>query len=90
VDVLALIVILLDVLVSRPLASTGLSVLRADVEGHRSHRAADRCLPAGRQVQQILDHLALPTAAPRLRAPPDRPDAQAADPPREWSSEPLG
>ncbi len=40
-------------------------------------------------VRQILDHLALPTAAPSFRAPPDPPDGLPADPPREWSYEPL-
>ena len=40
-------------------------------------------------VRQILDHLGLPTGAASLPAPPDLPGAQAADPPREWSYEPL-
>jgi hypothetical protein len=40
-------------------------------------------------VRQILDHLALPTAALSLRVPPDPPDAPAADQPHEWSYEPL-
>ncbi len=40
-------------------------------------------------VRQILDHLAILTPAPSLRAPPDPPDGLAADPPREWSYEPL-
>ena len=38
-------------------------------------------------VRQILDHLGLPTPAPRLRAPPDPPKDLAADPPRGWSYE---
>ncbi len=33
--------------------------------------------------------LGLPAVAPSLRAPPDPPDGSAADPPREWSYEPL-
>jgi hypothetical protein len=41
-------------------------------------------------VRQILAHLGLPTAAPSFRAPPDPPDGLPADPPREWSCEPLG
>jgi hypothetical protein len=40
-------------------------------------------------VRQILDHLGLPSAAPRFRAPPDSPDPFAAQQPREWSYEPL-
>ena len=40
-------------------------------------------------IQQILAHLGLPTAAPSFRAPPDQPEGLAADPPREWSYEPL-
>jgi len=40
-------------------------------------------------IRQILDHLGLPTAAPHLRAPPDPPDALAAQQPREWSYEPV-
>jgi hypothetical protein len=40
-------------------------------------------------IRQILDHLGLPTTAPNLRAPPDPPDGSAADPPREWSYEPV-
>ena len=40
-------------------------------------------------VRQILTHLGLPTGAASLRAPPDPPDAPAADPPREWSYEAL-
>jgi len=40
-------------------------------------------------VRRILAHLGLPTAAPSFRAPPDPPDGRAADPPREWSYEPL-
>ena len=40
-------------------------------------------------VRQILDHLGLPTPAPRLRAPPDPPKDLAAEPPREWSYEPI-
>jgi hypothetical protein len=40
-------------------------------------------------VRQILDHLGLPTGAPQLRAPPDPPDALAAQQPREWSYEPV-
>ena len=39
--------------------------------------------------RQILEHLGLPTAAPRRRAPPDPPDGLAADPPSEWSYEPF-
>jgi hypothetical protein len=41
-------------------------------------------------VRQILAHLGLPTTAPGLRGPPDQPASQVADPPREWSYEPLG
>ena len=37
----------------------------------------------------MLDHLGLPSAAPRFRAPPDSPDPLAAQQPREWSYEPL-
>lgn len=40
-------------------------------------------------VRQILDHLGLPTTAPRLRAPPDLPEDLAAEPPREWSYDPV-
>ncbi len=40
-------------------------------------------------VRQLLDHLGLPTAAPRLRAPPDPPDNLAADPARDWVYEPY-
>jgi hypothetical protein len=40
-------------------------------------------------IRQILDHLGLPTAVPHLRAPPDPPDALAAQQPREWSYEPF-
>jgi len=40
-------------------------------------------------IRQILDHLGLPTGVPHLRAPPDPPDALAAQQPREWSYEPL-
>lgn len=40
-------------------------------------------------VRQILEHLGLPAASPSLRAPPDLAGGQAADQPREWSSEPL-
>jgi Putative transposase len=41
-------------------------------------------------VRQILAHLGLPTTAPGLRGPPDQPASRVADPPREWSYEPLG
>jgi len=41
-------------------------------------------------VRQILAHLGLPAATPRLRAPPDLPEGPTADQPREWSYEPLG
>jgi hypothetical protein len=41
-------------------------------------------------VRQILAHLGLPTTAPGLRAPADQPASRMADPPREWSYEPLG
>ena len=40
-------------------------------------------------VRQILAHLGLPTTGPSFRAPPDPPDGLPADPPREWSYEPL-
>lgn len=40
-------------------------------------------------VRQILDHLGLSTGAASLRAPPDSPEGQAAEPAREWSYEPL-
>ena len=40
-------------------------------------------------IRQILDHWGLPSEAANLRAPPDPPGGQAADPPREWSYEPL-
>ena len=67
----------------------------------RDRQAADRrpavtCLPAGRSgrsarlsSRRSLDHLGLPTAAPQFRAPPDPPDALAAQQPREWSYEPV-
>lgn len=41
-------------------------------------------------VRQILDHLGLPAAPRSFRAPPDPPNGLSADPPREWSYEPLG
>ena len=41
--------------------------------------------PAG---GQSVAHLSLPTAAPRLRAPPDEPDSLEAVRSREWSWEP--
>jgi hypothetical protein len=60
---------------------------------------ADTCLRRSRDrwaanrrpavIRKILDLLRLPTAAPQLRAPPDSPDALAAQQPREWSYEPL-
>jgi hypothetical protein len=40
-------------------------------------------------VRQILVHLGLPAVAPSLRAPSDQTTGPAADPPREWSSEPV-
>ncbi len=40
-------------------------------------------------VRQILAHLGLPTTAPGLRGPPDMLASRVADPPREWSSEPI-
>jgi len=40
-------------------------------------------------IRQILDHLGLPTGPASLRAPPELPEGVAADPPREWSYEPV-
>jgi hypothetical protein len=40
-------------------------------------------------IRQILDHLDLPIESPQLRAPPEPPDALAAQQTREWSYEPL-
>jgi hypothetical protein len=36
-----------------------------------------------------FNHWGLPTGAVSLRAPPDPGEGLAADPPREWSSEPV-
>jgi hypothetical protein len=40
-------------------------------------------------IRQILTRPGLPTVAPRLPTPPDPPDGSVAEPPREWSYEPL-
>jgi hypothetical protein len=40
-------------------------------------------------VRQILAHLGLPTTVPGFRGPPAQLGSRVADPPREWSYEPI-